>query len=67
MLSKVDIRTLEIEQMLNQSKVVSGVLEVVYNLVEIESYTKKDAAQDLINFLSVNGFLEEIKHYKGDE
>ena len=64
---KLDVSTLNIESMLNQSTVAEGILRVVYNLENVEDYTKKNAIEDLINFLGTNGYLEEIKHYKGVE
>ena len=62
-----NVNELNIEAMLTHSNVAGGVLRVVYNLENVEDYTKKNAIEDLINFLGTNGYLEEIKHYKGVE
>jgi DNA-directed RNA polymerase specialized sigma54-like protein len=54
-----NVKELDINEMVIKAQTASGVLRVIYNLLEIEDYTKEDGAQDLINFLSDMGYLDE--------
>ncbi|MFZ3577488.1 hypothetical protein [Virgibacillus sp. DJP39] len=59
------VNELNIDEMLTKAETLVGVLRVVYGLQNIEDYTKKDAAEELIKFLDRMGYLEDPLRTEG--
>jgi len=55
-----NINNLNIDEMLLKAETAVSVLRVVYNLQEVDDYTKENATQDLVDFLYANEMLNEI-------
>lgn len=55
-----NINDLNIDEMLIKAETTVAVLRVVYNLQEVDDYTKEDAAQELMDFLYASEMSNEI-------
>lgn len=56
-----NVKELDLDAMLDRAKITAAILEIAYNLQEVEDYTRENAAQDLIQFLADLDYLEEVK------
>lgn len=60
-------KNIDVSRTLERFEVAKSIMEVVYGLIEIEDYSKEAAANELLEFLNDNGYLNEIVTYKGEK